>query len=71
VHSVSGLGRDVDNEGEVWYLAHTICWPATRDVDGALARCLVPQKTMNNVSGMQCNGSGSCGGKALVFDRHK
>lgn len=73
MHSASGLGCDVDNESEVRYLAHTIRWPATRDIDGAaaLARCSAPRKTMNDVSGMRCNGFGSCGGKVLVYDRHE
>ena len=71
VFSVSGLGCDIEHKGEVRYLAHTMRWLATRDVDGALARCLAPRKTMNEVSGMQCNGFGSCEGKTLAYDIHE
>lgn len=69
---ISGCCCDAEHEGKVRYLTHTIRWPATRDVGGALARCSAPRRTVNvrEVSGM-CNGFGSCGDKALVYDRHE
>lgn len=34
-------------------------------------RYLAPRKAMNEVSGMQCNGFGSCEGKTLAYDIHE
>src|SRR5882762_3842480 len=51
---ISGFCCHVEHECEVRYLAHTIRWPATRDVGGALARCSAPRRNVNvnDVSGM-------------------
>jgi hypothetical protein len=64
------VGMYVEHDGcEVRYLVHMMRWPATRDVDGALARCSAPRNTMNGVSGMGVMGSGPVEVKALVYEK--
>jgi hypothetical protein len=41
------------------YLAQTICWPATIDMDDALPRCSAPRRAVKDVSGILRDGFGS------------
>jgi hypothetical protein len=41
---------------EMRYLAHTMCWPVTVEVDDALGRW---RRAMMEVSGIRCEGRGS------------